>query len=220
MRILTQLPSFIRPMLARRGAPFDDDAYLFEVKWDGIRAMAYIERDTYRLLSRGGQDITCAFPELSELANLPAGTLLDGELVVLDRGRPHLALVQSRHRLRSPHQIRLRAKNRPCTYVVFDQLFERFGSLMSQPLSFRRELLRTHLARSAPARVFLSEGILGRGRALYRAVLERQLEGVMAKRLTSLYRPGCRSDAWIKIKPASDRGCIRSVKYRKRKRLA
>ena len=79
----SRLPRSIRPMLAKPGAPFDSVEHLFEVKWDGMRALAYIDAGGYRIVSRHGNNITDRFPELGFLANLPAGTVLDGELVVL-----------------------------------------------------------------------------------------------------------------------------------------
>ena len=89
------LPAFIRPMLAKPGRPFDSQEHLFEVKWDGIRATVYVERDGYRIMSRQRQVITDRFPELEFLAELRAGTVLDGELVVSGRrpGLPSSALI-------------------------------------------------------------------------------------------------------------------------------
>jgi bifunctional non-homologous end joining protein LigD len=80
------LPAFIRPMLAKPGRPFDSREHLFEVKWDGIRATVYVERDGYRIMSRQRQMITDRFPELGFLAKLRCGTVLDGELVVTKGG--------------------------------------------------------------------------------------------------------------------------------------
>ena len=83
-------------MLARPGEPFDSVDHLFEVKWDGMRALAYVDADGYRIVSRHDNDITDRFPELSSLANLPPGTVLDGELVVLRDGKPSFSLLQTR----------------------------------------------------------------------------------------------------------------------------
>ena len=96
---MSTLPRFVRPMLARPGQPFDSPDYLFEVKWDGMRALAFVDRDGQRIVSRHGNDLTEQFPELACLAKLPPGTVLDGELVVLRNGRPDLSLVQSRQQL-------------------------------------------------------------------------------------------------------------------------
>ncbi len=199
------LPRFVRPMLAQPGRPFDSDQHLFEIKWDGIRALAYVEDGGYRLVSRHGLELGALFPELAGIADLPPGTLLDGELVVLRRGRPDLSLVQSRHSLRSAHKIRLRAQTTPATYIVFDQLYDAYRPLLRRPLSVRRDILGSTLRRAGPPRLVFSQGVTGAGRAFFGQVVDRQLEGVVAKRLDSLYRPGRRDGAWIKIKPSESK---------------
>ena len=135
------LPPFVRPMLAQPGRAFDSDQHLFEIKWDGIRALAFVEHAGYRLVSRHGLELGALFPELAGIADLPPGTLLDGELVVLRNGRPDLSLVQSRQQLRSAHKIRIRAQTTPATYVVFDQLYHEYRPLLGTPLSVRRDIL-------------------------------------------------------------------------------
>ena len=197
----TKLPTFIRPMLARASRPFDSEEYLFEVKWDGIRALALVDQTGYRLVSRHDQELTDAFPELAFLDDLPPGTVLDGELVVFQQGRPQLSLVQGRKSLRAAHKIRVRAVTTPATYIVFDQLLDRYQSLLDQPLGDRRRILRQTVARGPDTRLVFSDGVIGAGEELYAQVTSRQLEGVMAKRLDSLYQPGKRSGAWLKIKP-------------------
>ncbi len=192
------LPTFLRPMLAQPGRPFDSDQHLFEIKWDGIRALAFVEQTGYRLVSRHGLALGELFPELAVLAELPPGTLLDGELVVLRRGRPDFSLVQSRHQLRSEHKIRVRAQTIPATYIVFDQLYHEYRPLLGTPLSVRRAILETTLGRTGDPRyadhagVVFSQGVVGAGRAFFQQAVDRQLEGVVAKRLDSLYRPGQR----------------------------
>src|ERR1700722_117513 len=98
------LPSFIKPMLATRGLPFDDDDYLFEIKWDCMRMLAFIEACSYRLMNRHGRDATARFPEFAFLAQLAPGTVLDGEMVVLRDGKPDFGLLQSRDKTRSTHR--------------------------------------------------------------------------------------------------------------------
>ena len=190
-------------MLARSAQPFDSEQYLFEVKWDGIRALAFVDQTGYRLVSRHGQELTPAFPELNFLANLPPGTVLDGELVVFQQGHPQLSLVQGRQALRSEHKIRVRSVTTPATYIVFDQLQDQYRSLLNHSLASRRQILEEMVTRRADAKLVFSGGVIGTGRQLYRQVISRQLEGVMAKRLDSLYQPGKRSGAWLKIKPGA-----------------
>ncbi len=194
------LPAFIRPMLAKPGRPFDSQEHLFEVKWDGIRATVYVERDGYRIMSRQRQVITDRFPELGFLAELRPGTVLDGELVVTQGGKPDFTLVAARCQLRAEHKIRTHARTGPATYIVFDQLFDGYRSLMDQPLVRRRETLAKTVARAGQEPLIVSAGIVGPGTAFYQQVVREQLEGVVAKRLTSRYLPGRRSDAWLKIK--------------------
>ena len=207
----SRFPTFLRPMLARAGRPFDSDQHLFEIKWDGIRALAYGEPAGYRLVSRHGLALGELFPELGVLGDLPPGTVLDGELVVLRSGRPDLALVQGRHQLCSGHKIRVRAQTTPATYIIFDQLYHEYRPLLGIPLSVRRDILRSTLARIGDPRLVFSEGVVGAGRAFFQQVRDRQLEGMMAKRLDSLYRPGRRNGAWIKIKPTQSQRRCRSV---------
>ncbi len=211
------LPRFLRPMLAQSGRAFDSDQHSFEIKWDGIRALAFVEHAGYRLLSRHGLALGELFPELAGIADLPPGTLLDGELVVLRRGRPDRSLVQSRHQLRAGHKIRVRAQTIPATYVVFDQIYDEYRPLLEMPLSVRRDILCSTLGRTGDPRyadhagVVFSQGVVGAGRAFFQQVVDRQLEGVVAKRLDSLYRPGQRNGAWIKIKPLPIVGSIGEV---------
>ena len=187
-------------MLARPGKPFDSAEHLFEVKRDGMRALAYVDAGGYRIVSRHGNDITDRFPELGSLANLPPGTVLDGELVVLRDGKPSFSLLQTRAPLCCQHKIRTLARTTPATYVVFDHLFDRYRSLMDQPLSTRREVLLGTIGRSGP-QLIASDGVVGPGRSFYEHVVGEQLEGVVAKRLASRYLSGRRTGAWIKIKP-------------------
>ena len=93
------------------------------------------------------------------------------------------------------------ARQLPVTYMVFDQLFTKYRSLMEQPLSCRRQALRQTLAAVHAAGIVLSEGVVGPGCAFYQQVVKEELEGVVAKRLESRYRPARRGQDWLKIKP-------------------
>src|ERR1700694_2743776 len=96
-----RLPSFIAPMLAKPGKPFDSDQYLYEVKWDGTRTLAFMEQSRHRLVNRRQVDMTDRYPEFAFLAGLPPGTVLDGEVVVLREGKPDFALLESREHSRN-----------------------------------------------------------------------------------------------------------------------
>ncbi len=142
------LPLFLRPMLAQAGRPFDSDQHLFENKWDGIRALAFIEQAGYRLVSRHGLELGALFPELAVLGDLPPGTLLDGELVVLRRGKPDLSLVQSRQQLRSGHKIRVRARTIPAAYIVLISCTTSTGRCWGGRFRFAATCCQARLARS------------------------------------------------------------------------
>jgi ATP-dependent DNA ligase len=195
------LPLFIKPMLARAGLPFDDANYLFEIKWDGIRMLAFLEAGSYRLMNRHGVDATKRYPEFAFLAGLAPGTILDGEMVVLRAGKPDFALLQSRDKTRSPLKIRTLSQVEPATYIAFDLLYENHLSLLNRPLLERRERLEELIRQWSRPRLLFSQSILGKGRALFAAACRQRLEGIVAKKATSIYRPGKRGPEWIKIKP-------------------
>jgi bifunctional non-homologous end joining protein LigD len=189
------------PMLAQPGAPFDSDDHLFEIKWDGVRMLVVRDASGYRLVNRHRAERTAQYPELACLAQLPAGTILDGEMVVLRAGQPDFGLLLSRDQTCQPLKIQLLARSLPATYVGFDLLYHRYRPLLDEPLHQRRAQLRDLVDALSQSQVVLSEGIVGAGSAFFRQVCALGLEGVVAKRLDSRYRPGRRTRAWIKIKP-------------------
>jgi len=189
-------------MLAHRALePFDSLDYLFEIKWDGIRCLAFVQAGRVRLQSREMTEMTEQFPELSWLACLPSGTVLDGELVSLSAGKPDLVAVLRRAQMRGAQRIRCLAQGAPVSYVLFDLLFLGGESVMGLSFSVRREALREQIATLARPEIVTSEGVIGSGRAYFAEVIKLDLEGVMAKELDSPYLPGKRSRHWLKIKP-------------------
>jgi bifunctional non-homologous end joining protein LigD len=196
----------LAPMLAVPAAPFDSEEYSFEVKWDGVRALAAVEESSWRLWGREGTDYTARYPELAVLRRLPSGTLVDGECVAIGAaGRPDLALLLRRHGLADPWKIGQARRWCPVRYVLFDLLYHGGRCLLREPLAVRRAALAQLCADLADPAVVFSEGVIGLGRAFYGAALAAGHEGVMAKRLASPYRSGRRSPAWLKIKPRNSR---------------
>lgn len=178
----------VPPMKAGIGTlPLDDANWAFELKWDGYRTLAFIDSGRVRLQSSNLHDVTSAYPELGELASgvHAATAILDGELAVLDDdGMPRFELIQ-RHR-------------RQAVLFVFDVLRIDAHDTVGLPYEDRRRLL-DQLVEGGDNWTVPSHQI-GDGAALLAATVERQLEGVMAKRLGSLYVPGKRSPNWRKVK--------------------
>ncbi len=161
--------------------PFDDEEWWFELKWDGYRCLADHRQARIRLGSRRGLDLSDRFPEIASL-DLPAGWVLDGEVVVFDEsGRPDFSLLQA---------------GGPASYVVFDVLETPGGPVLDHPLEERRALLHQC---DLPPRVVIPEPVRGEGLALYDAIVDRGLEGMVAKRAASPYTPARRSADWRKI---------------------
>jgi len=203
------LPRFIPPMLASPGEAFDSAEHLFEIKWDGTRALAFVEGGSYRIVNRREIDITDSYPEFSVLAGLPSGTVLDGEIVVLSAdGKPDFGALQSREHADSATRARMQSKARPATYMVFDQLYLGGESIMPLHCDKRREMLAITIAALNNPRVIMSQGIVGDGRAYFEQASLECLEGVVAKRLASPYLPGKRTDSWIKIKRQEVVHCV------------
>ena len=198
--------SAIHPMLAQKAElPFDSAQHLFEIKWDGIRCLAFVTREGVRLQSRHLLDITSQFPELACLDRLPAGIVLDGELVVFHAGKPSLRHIQARALLQNRPRIQWSSQTRPVTYMVFDLLYLKGKPLMGASLSSRREALQTLIQRFPMRGVLAPEAVRERGCQLFAHVVRLGLEGIMAKRLDGPYLPGKRSRLWLKIKPRQRR---------------
>ena len=197
------LPAGVRPMLAVTGpVPRDQENWALEMKWDGVRALAYIERGQVRLVSRTERDITVAYPELAALgpATPHKQLLLDGEIVVFgDEGWPEFEALQPRMHVTSAAQAAMLAGQTPVTYLIFDLLQLDGRPLLDLPYADRRTLL-DELALTGPywqtPPSFPGEDFA----AVQGVSLEHHLEGVVAKRLDSVYAPGVRTDHWRKIK--------------------
>ena len=184
------LPTY-PPMLAVSWeSAFDDERWGFEPKLDGVRAIVSIDHGTVKIRSRNGNDMTSSYPELMSLTGVGDGTILDAEIIAYDdQGLPSFERLQSRMHRTGPSSI-------PITLVAFDVLVRRRVVLIDQPLSERLAVLSDI---DLPSPSIQSTVIPGSGVALFSAVAAKGLEGIMAKRLDSMYRPGERSSGWRKI---------------------
>ncbi len=193
------LPRELAPMRPRLAAePFNSPDWLFELKWDGIRALLYADGGTIRVTDRHGGDLLPLVPELRDV-RVPDGTLLDGEVIVCDtRGRPSYDLLAARV---GPKAAR---RGRGPYFVAFDLLYEDHRPLLGRSLVDRRQ----QLARGpfAGRRVLVPEHLDEDGEPFFEVVAEYGLEGIVAKRRDGRYVPGTRTSEWLKcfVTPRAD----------------
>jgi bifunctional non-homologous end joining protein LigD len=195
------LNSEIEPMLSdSSNAPPPGDDFIYEVKWDGIRALIAVEDGQVRIHTRNQKDVTKQFPELlsGEKAFRATCGLFDAEIVCLDAsGKPEFRKVINRMSSTGDSVIQKLSRSNPVYCYIFDCLYLDGRSLVNDPLLKRKEWIRDVLKKNTSYRVseFVDDGNL-----LFRASREHHLEGIMAKRKQSKYLPGRRSDLWLKIK--------------------
>jgi len=196
------MPEGLEPMKATLAKlPGDDEAWGYEIKWDGVRAIAYCEPGRLRLESRNLRDVTRQYPEVGKIVGEIGArhAVLDGELVAYDsHGRPSFQRLQRRMHVVSETEVRRRQAEVPVSYVIFDLLHLDGRSLLELPYEERRaELERLRL--DGPSWQTPSHH-RGDGAALLAASRAQGLEGIVAKRLASSYRPGRRNRDWLKVK--------------------
>ena len=201
-----EMPTAVRPMLATLAEqPPRGSEWLFEVKWDGVRAIAFIENEEIRLTSRTGVRSERQYPELAVVPHQVAArrAVLDGEIAVLDaRGVSQFHLIQPRIANTDPNTIAHLARSHPAVYFVFDLLYLDGYDLRRVSLAERRKLLEQVVTPGGPLRI--SEAFPGAGAELLEAAREHGLEGVVAKHASSGYESR-RSSEWVKIKITGDR---------------
>lgn len=200
---MTDPPRGLAPMMATPGAlPRDESAFAFEIKWDGVRAVTEVEADgRVRMHSRNLNDITMRYPETHTVGEALDGrsAVLDGEVVAFDDdGRPSFGALQRRMHVTSPTEVQRLRDEVPVIYFVFDVLWLDGADLTGHSYADRRRVLES-LGLDGPSWK-TSPSHPGAGTALFEATREQGLEGVVAKRLDSVYEPGKRSRQWLKIK--------------------
>jgi bifunctional non-homologous end joining protein LigD len=195
-----------KPMLAKTAeAPFSSKDWIFEVKWDGIRAISYINEEL-SIRSRNQKELKKIFPELQELAKLADNVVLDGEIVVIRDGKVDFQTLLKRNQATSSREINRLKQKYPVLYVLFDILEKDGNSLLNKPLMERKQILEESVKEGE--NVILSVFVEEKGEAYYQATLEKGLEGVMAKKKNSAYEPGTRSGSWLKIKKIKECDCV------------
>jgi DNA ligase D len=188
----TAMPSKLVPMFATlTDAPFDDKDWIYEIKWDGYRAVAYVQKGKANIFSRTNLSFTTKFaPVAKALAVLPMNAVLDGEIVCLDEdGKANFQLLQQWQKTQRGELV----------YYVFDILWVEGYNVMNLPLHQRKEILRQYLPKK-DAVIRFSDHVQGEGLPFYEAAQHNGLEGIMAKHIHSSYAPAVRTKQWLKIK--------------------
>jgi bifunctional non-homologous end joining protein LigD len=195
-------PENVVPMLARLSTlPRDDGKWAVEVKWDGVRALAYCKPGRVELQTRNLNDVSVQYPEVRRISRALGAhdAVLDGELVAFDEnGKPSFERLQQRIHNTDENVVRRRMKTHPVVYVIFDLLYLDGQDLTGEPYTRRRELLEG-LELNGDAWQTPGHSV-GHAKELLAASAEQGLEGVMLKRLDSIYCPGKRTGTWLKVK--------------------
>ncbi len=188
----------IKPMLAVSGQPFNSEGWIFEPKIDGTRCIASLMKGVV-LQNRRLVNITYRYPEIERaLADNASGCVLDGEIAVFLNERPDFASLAKRDHQIERLRIEYLSKALGASYMVFDILYAKGESVMDRPLGERKRILRKVLQENDA--VTIADSFPEKGEDYFQAALKMGIEGVVAKRLDSLYQPGVRSPDWIKIK--------------------
>ena len=198
----------LRPMLLGESAPFDDADFIFEFKYDGARALLYITGQSVTAIGRKGTDFTPSFPEFAGLyKSVTNPCILDGEIFGLTDGIPDFSVYQKRGMIQNPLKARLAAGQYPVKFAAFDILYLGERDLTLRPLLERKRILSKTVM--PDENILITDFIDAFGLRLFEAASSARLEGIVAKRKSSIYMPGRRSKDWLKIKTMSH------AKYRK-----
>jgi bifunctional non-homologous end joining protein LigD len=195
----------LEPMMATLVRdPFDKDGWIFEPKWDGVRALATCGVEETMLLSRNKNDMTHTYPEMAKLHEriVAIDAVIDGEIVAMEGGRPSFEKLQSRINLQNPRDIERAMTKIPVSFIAFDLLYVDGRSLIEEPIEKRKEILEEILVVSDKIQV--SPYMEHDGVSLFEAAKARNLEGIVAKKLGCPYRPGRRGREWLKVKTIHD----------------
>ena len=187
----------IKPMLLAE-IPFQINAkYLYEIKFDGIRAMIYVNKSQINIRTRNNIDITHLFPELDDMREIVGNKdcIFDGEIVLFANKKPSFDGLQKRLRLKDKDRIYTTSLNNPVVYIAFDIIYQN-KSLVDEKLIVRKKILDKY----RDTNYFFKSPIYKDGKKLFKAIKKIKWEGIVAKEKNSLYYPNKRSNVWIKLK--------------------
>lgn len=211
----SQLGSLFQKIIPMLASPFDkafnDKDWVFEVKWDGVRAILFKQKKEIRIQSRNGNDITKKYPEIVNSARISLknsdSAVIDGEIVVLnEQGRPDFNTHQHRINIQDPNEIMALSVKYPSTYYVFDILYKEGKNVEGLTYMDRRHLLLETVKTIDALKI--SDYIEESGIEILRSSNELKLEGIVAKHKMSLYKEGVRSRDWLKIKNTKTQDCV------------
>ena len=194
----------ISPMLLYETQPFDDENYIYELKLDGIRCLAYIDGKSVVLQNKRHKDVTAFYPELAGMNKcVKRRVILDGELVVLNKdGKPDFYDLQRRSLMADSFKISLAAKSNPVQFVAYDIIYHNGKDLTDKPLMERKAILSKAVREGN--NLTISRYIEKNGIAFFELAKSQELEGIVAKRKDGLYHIGKRTRDWLKIKVMQD----------------
>lgn len=180
--------------------PFDSSEYFFQIKWDGIRILAFLLNGRVELQNRKGRIRTSQYPEIQELSGRTKWkeALFDGEVVAMQGDRPSFTRIMERESSGSHRKIKKLVRDIPCTYCIFDLLYREGEDLTGAPLERRLKLLQQSMTETHPS-FYINENFTA-GKTLFSQIEEAGMEGIVAKEKKSLYLPGQKSSRWLKIK--------------------
>lgn len=198
----------IKPMLiAEMQEPFDSSEFIYEIKWDGIRCVAYLNENSTDLRNKRNKVMLPIIPELDHLyKQIKTKCILDGELVVLKNGVPDFYEIQRRSLMNDDFKIQLSKNKNPASYIAYDILYYKNKDVTSIPLIERKKYLDEVVIENNL--IAVSRYIEEKGIQLFELVKNQELEGIVAKRKSSLYWQGKRSKDWIKCKLMATDDCV------------
>ena len=189
----------LKPMLFYEGKLFNSEEYIYEIKFDGHRTIIYLDHNYINIRSRNNKDVTSLYPELNEVKKLvKRKCILDGELIVLENGKPNFFKMQKRSLMTNTIRIKQESINNPVIFIAFDILYYDQKDLTNYPLIKRKEYLEKKVKENDY--LIISKYVEYNGIELFKQIKKEQLEGIVAKRKDSIYQVNKRVHDWLKIK--------------------